>query len=165
MITDSLRRRSASFPLDHHRRPADQRRIIEPEDVARLEISVAEPRLQQPLVKRHRPLDAADAAHAKQLGVLERLDVVDELNLAVHHPDVWVREIGDRAERPRHQPEENRRLLRDQQRRERQPHDDAEVFGLVADEHFERNEIHRRAPLLLFLRRFDVTAGGMPPNP
>ena len=69
--------------------------------------------------------------------------------LGVHDPDVRPGQVGNRAERAGHEPEENRRLLRDQQRRERQPHDDAEVLRLIPYEHFEDDEVHGCAPFVV----------------
>ena len=83
--------------------------------------------------------------------VLQRLDVVDVLHLRIHHPDVRQADVRDETERARHDPDENRRLLRDQQRGERQTDDDADVFGPVTDEHFDRDEIHDRLSQLCLI--------------
>ncbi len=99
----------------HFRRPADERGIVEADHVAGLELAVLQAGADEALVKRHRPLDAGDAANAVKLRVLHRLDVVDELDFLVHHPDVGLAQIGDGAEGAGHQAAEDRGLLGDQQ--------------------------------------------------
>src|SRR6185436_18084952 len=68
--------------------------------------------------------------------------VVDEHDLWVHDPHVRAADVRDGGVRARHEPQEDRRLLRDEQRREREPHDDAEVLRPVADQHAPGDEVH-----------------------
>jgi hypothetical protein len=130
--------------LDHLGRAADQRRIVQPDDVAGLEVAALEPGLEQALIERHGPLDALHAADAEQHCVLHGLDVVDELHLGVHDPDLRQAGVADEAVGPRHQADEDRRLLRDEQGGERQAHDDAQVLGPVAHQHGNRDGVHAR---------------------
>ena len=148
-ITPSLRRRSSSLPSSMTGGPPISVASSRPIDVAGLESAVLQARLEQALVQRHGPLHALDAAHAVQLGVLQRLDVVDELHLGVHDPDVRQAEVGDEAVGAGHQADEDGRLLGDEQGGEGQPHDDAQVLAAVADQHFQGDVIHGSIPLAL----------------
>ena len=133
--------------LDHDGRPADQGRVVEAQQVDGLEVAVLEARLQEPLVERHGPVDAGDAAHPEELGVLHRLDVVDELDLGVHDPDVGLGQIGDDAVGAGHQAGEDRGLLGDEEGREGEPHDDAQVLAAIAHEHFQGDAVHSESSL------------------
>src|SRR5262245_8788629 len=44
---------------------------------------------------RCRPLDAIDASHPVEIVVVERLDLVDEPDARVHHPDLGVPDVLD----------------------------------------------------------------------
>ena len=112
-------------PLDHRRRPADQGRVVEPEQVDRLEPPVGQPRLEQSLVEGHRPINPLHATHRVELRVLHRLDVVDVLDLPVHHPDLRVARIRDGAEGAEHDAREDGHLLGDEQGGEGDAEDDA----------------------------------------
>ena len=128
--------------LHHHRRAADEGGVVDAGDDAGLVVAVVQPGLDQPAVHRHRPLHAVDSPDAEQLRAGHGLYVVDELDVGFHGPDVDAPGVGDGAVGPGHEADENTRLLRDEQRGEGQPHDDAEVLGPVAHEHFQRDEVH-----------------------
>ena len=97
----------SQLALNHLRWPAEQRGVVQAHDIAGLEISITEPRLDQSLVERHRPLDAADTAHTIQDGILQWLDVVNELHFGIHHPDVGLGRIAQKAERASHEANED----------------------------------------------------------
>src|SRR5205823_3878127 len=77
-----------------------------------------------------------------RLRILERLDVVDELDFFVHHPDIRRAGVGYEAVGPRHEPDKDGRLLRDQQGREGEPDDDADILCPIPHEHLPGHEIH-----------------------
>ena len=130
-------------PSLHHRgRAAHQRRIIQSKQVDSLKASIGQARLQKTFVERHGPIDTFYTAHGVELGVLERLDIVDVLHLLVHHPDLRVTGVGDRAEGAEHDAREDGHLLCDQQRRTHPAQHDTEVPSLVADQHLERYKPH-----------------------
>ena len=131
---------------DHVGRRADKRGIIEPQQNRLLEIAVLQPRAREALVQPHRPGHARHAANAIQIAVRERLDVVRELHVGVHHPDVGALDVANLPARLQHQAAKDRRLLGDQQRGERDAQDDAQVLAAVAGQHFERDPVHRVAP-------------------
>src|SRR6185436_9894365 len=66
------------------------------------------------------------------------------LHLEIHGPEVRVARVGDEAVGARHEADEDRHLLGDEEGREREAHQDAEVLAAVAHEHLERDEDHRR---------------------
>ena len=132
---------------DHVRRCADKRRIIQAQQNRLLEVAVGQARTREAFVKANGPRNALDAANAVQIVFRERLDVVGKLNVAIHHPDARALDVANLSARLQHQPAKDRRLLRDQQRRERDTQDDAQVFAAIAGQHFERDPTHRTAPL------------------
>ena len=136
-------------PAFHHRGgAADQRGVVEADDVAGLEIAVVEPGLQDAFVKRDGPVHALDPADAQQLRVLDRLDVINELDFGVHHPDVGEARVGDEAVGAGHEAHEDGHLLGDEERGDGEAEEDAEVLAPVAGEHLERDVDHRRAAFL-----------------
>ena len=123
-------------------RCADERGVVHTQENHLVIVPLLHPRPGEPLVKPHRPLDTRHSFDAKQAGVGQRLDVVDELDVFVHHPDAGPLDVADLTDGERHQPAENRRLLRDEQRGEHHAEHDAEVFHPVSDQHFPGNPEH-----------------------
>ena len=138
----SWRRRSLEAALEHDGRAADEGGVVQAEDVADLEVAVLQAGLQEALVEGDGPLDAVDAPDAEELGVLEGFDVVDELDLGVHDPDVGLGGVGDEAVGAGHEAGEDGGLLGDEQGGEGEPHDDPQVFPAVPDQHFQGDGIH-----------------------
>src|SRR5205085_9068535 len=103
------------------------------------------------------PFDALRAADAEELGVLQGLDVVDELHLGVHDPDVGEARVRDEAVGPGHQADENRHLLGDEEGGDRQTEDNAEILAAVAGQHSKGDVDHRPAPF-----RFGAPRARMP---
>ena len=110
--------------LEHDRRAADKRGVVQAEDIADLKVAVLQAGFQQAFVQGNSPFDAVDAPDAEEFGVLEGLDVVNELNLGIHHPDIRLGKVGNETIRPGHEAGEDRGLLGDEQGSEGQPHDD-----------------------------------------
>ena len=67
-----------------------------------------------PLVERDGPLHALDPPDPVEVALEHRLDVVDEPDAGVHHPEVGAGDVGDLRAGPEHQAAEDRPLLRDQ---------------------------------------------------
>ena len=123
-------------------RRANERGVVHAQENHLVIISLLHPSPGEPLVEPHRPLDTRHSFDAKQAGVGQRLDVVDELDVLVHDPDTGPLDVANLADGERHQAAEDRRLLRDQQRGEHHAKHDAEVFHPVSDQHFPGNPEH-----------------------
>ncbi len=93
-------------------------------------------------MKRGGPRDAIDGTHAAEVGVPERLRVVDLLDHRVADPDMGA-DVDHRRIGPAHDPEEDRTLLGHEQGRERQAAQEHRQFGAVSEEHVESEAIHR----------------------
>ncbi len=140
--------------MNHGGRASDQAGIVESPDIASLKIPVVQPGFYHALIKWCRPLDPADAPHAIELRILQRLHIVDKLHLRIHDPDIGIRQICNGPVRARHQTAEDAQLLRNQQRGESDAQDDAKIFRTVTDKHFERDPIHE--PVNICRRRLCV---------
>lgn len=108
-------------PGEDFLRRADQRPVVYSNENRLLITAVRQPRPAKPLVQFHGPFDPRYAADAVQLVLAHRLDVVDELNVGVHYPQVRSLNIFDLAGRQPHQSAKYRRLLRNEQGREPHP--------------------------------------------
>ena len=89
-------------------RGADERRIIEAQQDHLLVGALLEPGPGDALVEPHRPVHPRHALHAEELRVGERLDVVDELDVGIHHPDARPLDVANLAHGERHEPAEDR---------------------------------------------------------
>ena len=132
----------AELTSDHDRRAADETGVVEPDHDAGLESAVVEPRAQHSLVDRHRPLHAFHAAHAQDFRIAQRFDVFDVLHLPINHPDIGKRNIGQETVGAGHDADEDRGLLRHQERGKGKTDHDADIFGSISDEHLQRDESH-----------------------
>ena len=99
----------------------------------------------------HRPIDSLDPPHAIQLHFGHGLDIVDELDVRIHDPNVSPLDVANLTRGQQHQPAEDRGLLRDQQRRECHAQDDAKKLGPIAGQHFQRNPTHGVTSLFLLI--------------
>jgi hypothetical protein len=128
---------------EHHlRRNANKRRIVDTKQYDLLQLPVAGMRHRQSLIKRHGPADAIDPAHTPKLAIGHGFDLIDIFDARVHDPDVCLPYVQDLARRAQHQPGKNRDLVRHQHGREGEAEDEAEIFGAIAEEHFERYAVH-----------------------
>ena len=78
---------------------ADERGVVEPEEDHLLVRALLEPRPAEALVEPHRPGHPRHALDAEEFRVGQRLDVVDELHVGVHDPDVGPLDVADLAHR------------------------------------------------------------------
>jgi hypothetical protein len=108
-------------PLDHLWRPADERRVVDADHVAGLALAARELRREQSLVERDRPRHAAHGTDAIDLGVAEGLLVIDVQLVRVDDPEIRLAGVANEPDGPAHQPDEDRALLRDEERGEGQP--------------------------------------------
>ncbi|MCU0752107.1 MAG: hypothetical protein MUC40_03575 [Akkermansiaceae bacterium] len=92
-------------------------------------------------VERHRPAHGGNRTDARDIGIAQRVDLVDLLDAFLHHENRRA-DVLERGGRPHHQPAEDRRLLDDQESREKQAGHQHEVFGGVSEEHFEGESDH-----------------------
>ena len=133
-------------------RGADHRRVVQAQqdhrldDLAGRSLDVVDLGPGRPLVERHGPEDPVDPPDPVEVVLDHRLDVVDVQDVGVHHPEVGPGRVRHLAGGPQHQAAEDRPLLRDQERGERQPHDDPEELGPVAGQHLQRDPAHPIAP-------------------
>jgi hypothetical protein len=74
---------------------ASFRSVVQTEDIADLKIASLQSGFQQSLIKGNSPLYTVYSPDSEELGVLKRFDVVNELNLGIHHPDVRLGKIGN----------------------------------------------------------------------
>src|SRR5262249_10505987 len=88
------------------------------------------------------------APHASEVGVLERLGLLEILGLRIHHPNVGIRDIGDLAAGAFKYSREDGRLVLQQKCTKGDREDKAEIFGPVTGQHFERNKVHASSPFL-----------------
>src|SRR5262249_54703119 len=94
----------------------DECGIVEPDHNHRLEHAICQACLQESFVQRYGPLHAVDTAYTEQLRLLEWLDVINELYLGVHDPDVRQPGIGNKTIRARHDAYKDAQLLFDEER-------------------------------------------------
>src|SRR5262249_31782317 len=130
----------------HGRRSADQGGIVEAHHVAGLEGTIRKPCLEQALIQRHSPLHPFHTADAVEFRILQWLDVIDELHLGVHDPQVGEPGVGDKAIAARHQADKDGPLLCDEQRSEGETDDNAQVLGTVAHQHLQSYSLHATSP-------------------
>ena len=132
---------------DHERRSADQRRIVKADQRAALKGDVGEAHARIADIERHRPSDAIDAAHAADGGVGEWLDIAAVLHMRIHHPEIGEAGIAHEAVGHVEDAEEQRRLLRHEERGEGQAKNEAEIFAAIAEQHPQRDGQHWYPPL------------------
>jgi hypothetical protein len=154
------------MPIDDHRvrlsqiseptdknllRGADERGVVQADENRLLIAAIGQPSAAQPFVEPNGPLDARRAADAVEVVLAHRLDVVDELHVGIHDPDLRALNVANLARGHQHQPAEDRGLLRNQQGGKRHAQDDAHELGAIAGQHAKRNPTHRRAVWLRVL--------------
>lgn len=127
-------------------RSADERGVVEADEDHLLEGAIGEPAAVDAFVEPHRPGHARHTANAIEVVFAHRLDIVDELDLAVHDPNVGPANVLDLADGKRHQPAEDRALLGNEERGECHAEHNADELGGVARQHFERDPAHRQFP-------------------
>ena len=126
---------------EHDGRASDERRPVQADEHDGLEVAVVQLGLLHGDEERHGPFHAGHGTHAAHVGVAHGLHLIDLLDLRVHDPNGGVH-VAQMTGGPEQEAEEDRALLRHQQRRKGQPADEHEILGAVADEHFEREMIH-----------------------
>ena len=132
---------------DHLRRAADESLVIQADGNAGLKGAIVQAGAEGAFVERHGPVHTGDATHLEHLGFLQGLDVVNVLHLRIDDPDVRHGDVCEEAEGAGHDTGKDGRLLGDEQRGKGEPDDDANVFGAVANEHFQRVVIHQENQL------------------
>src|SRR5215831_4468091 len=133
-------------PGHHGRRSTDQGGIVQAHHVAGLEGAIRQPCLDQALIQWHGPLHPFHTADAVEFRILQWLDVIDELHLGVHDPQVGEPGVGDKSVGTRHQADKDGPLLGDEQRSEGEPDDNAQVLGAVAHQHLQSYSVHPSPP-------------------
>ena len=131
----------------HLARRAGQSAVIETEADRDGELAVTCACDRTAFEKSHRPLHALHATHACKIGVLERLGLFEILSLRIHYPNLRVGDVGNLAAGALENSGEDRGLVLEQERAKGDREDEAEIFGSVAGQHFERDEIHAGSPL------------------
>ena len=147
---------------EHFSRGADQGAVVEPDQDNAAEIAagpvpipLGQPGPDVAAVEFDRPGHTLDSADAVQVVVRHAHDLVNLADVRVHDPDLALLNVPHQVGGPGHDRNEDRDLVRDQQRREGHAEHDAEVLGPVAGQHLERDPDHR---LALDLRRSRRTA-------
>jgi hypothetical protein len=97
----------AKVSLYHLRRTSDKGRVIEPQNINNLKVSVLQASLKKPLVERSCPFYPGDASYPEKLSILKRFYIVDELDFGIHDPDIGLRQVVNEAVSTRHQPGED----------------------------------------------------------
>ena len=88
------------------------------------------------LIKGRGPGDTLDGADAVDVGVAEGFGVVDLLDHGIDDPD-WGADVVESGSGPLHDAAKDGRLFGHEQRGEGKAADEHDVFGAVAEEHFE----------------------------
>ena len=145
-MTASGRRMSARVAeLELPWRP-HERRVVHPHEHDRSHAPLGGLHPGRPLVEPHRPLDPLHPPHAIEVVVRERLDLVDEAEARVHHPDLGVPHVLDLAGRAPHDVAEDRGLVSHQHRGDADREDQPDVLAAVPRQHLHRHERHRESP-------------------
>ena len=79
----------------HLARCAGERGVVQAEAERDGKLAVERARDRAALEKFHRPFNAVHAAHACEVGVLERLGLLEIFRLRVHHPNLRVADVGN----------------------------------------------------------------------
>ena len=138
-------RLAQSFPgaEQHFARRADERRIVDAHDRGLGEIAFRRARDRLALEKAHGIVHTRHAPDAEEIGVLQRLGLLEILGCRIHHPNLGVGDVGDLAACAAHDAGEDAGLILEQERAERDGENQTEVFGPVTGEHAEGDEVHR----------------------
>ena len=131
--------------LELPRRP-HERRVVHPHEDDRPHAPLGGLHPGRPLVEPHRPLDPLHSPHAIEVVVREGLDLVDEAEARVHHPDLRVAHVLDLAGRAPHDVAEDRGLVGHQHRGDADREDQADVLAAVPGQHLHRHERHPERP-------------------
>src|SRR5262249_20081493 len=120
-VDDHRIRLAQAFPRAeyHGTGRAGQRSVVESKAERDSQLSVEGARDRTPLVEFDGPLHAVHAAHAREIGILERLGLLEVFGLPVHYPDVRVGDIGDLTAGPLEDAGEDGRLVLQQKRAKR----------------------------------------------